>query len=1184
MDIKRAIEGAGYAVIERVDGAYPQRMTCVPGTAGVGAGCERVEIQVLRCASGESGEQDALSAYAERLERLEHPSIVRYLGHFEITEGTETAICLVHEHTPGVTLGQLLDEHPQGIGWKAVKEIFGQCLDALRCAAGNGVVHGRLHPACVIVGLHQTVKLTGFCHPVCAATRAGAAWESAPWTYRAPECVIEPGFCGDERSDIFSFGVCLYEALTGNAPFDISDEADCHAHWTAKSPEQPVFGVGILRVLAQSRAFLSAVLAADHAERFQTFDEVSAQFDGIHPRVLELGAGQDCELVEFIGRGGFGDVFKARRVQDGKIVAVKRLTLHGGAQRFRREAAILQKNPHPNLVAYEGFFEASRAFGERECFLVLEFLPGMPGCSLRDRINQAPAGLDVEETLRLFVAYLEALRHLHHNDIIHRDIKPGNLYAPFDDPGRAKIFDLGIARSLSGTQTVGLVPGTWDYMPPEYFDRQGERGSPRSDIYALGLCIFEALTGKPAFPRLSKSHNEAMAELGRRVRGEQIIDYAHPVLRGHPLVVALIKRCTQKDPKDRFPDADAMLTALHACLDALARLKHAGDADDADERESMVFYTAATTGSRVDATVKTVPLKTLAGAGKGDNRKVSTNTPSVRRNGVWIKGLAACFVAAGMIVVGLRLNLDVSETHKNPGAWGKALRNRWPSPPAAAEPTLGDTQALAEDLREGAQTPERGGEIDEPAPMDSVPMDDFSDHQAIAEATTKLVDTDMYDYRGAVAGIRKALEMGAGPVEAQLAAWESTDAQFKALMHHDWSGVGEEEKRSVLEELELMLKGNVVAYINTVKREAENALASGNSEREWELKLERLANQTPFLFGLTSNLVRSTQNDLNAQDQERATFESRMEAISLKLIGESGFEPTPRHIENGLVEAKGVEDQRWSVVRDEEKTERLNHLRMIARGNLVNGLTNLQAAAVHDIEAGGDGGKPRQALEVIRDRLPYAAALVDEELTDALVNVSAARVRVARDRLLEAIRSGVQDIEDGYYPEDIRPLIFQTLQAAVGVRGGLDVSGLLMSDRVIAGFMAPVGLLWQNASVLQETFGPMILEEAWNIIHSQLAADVRRTLEGEIRLRPPAQQATVRRRFLDVLRRVETLTQRISTCAPDDSLRRSIEQYFDVPYYPDLIFSQVALDGEQGWAIAWLASEMHTRGLLKTAE
>jgi serine/threonine protein kinase len=216
-------------------------------------------------------------------------------------------------------------------------------------------------------------------------------------------------------------------------------------------------------------------------------------FARIGYKKLKHGA-EVYEFVEWLGKGAFGEVFRARRVSDGCEVAVKRLFSPGQSARFVREAKILQGAAHPNLTEYIDFVEVHLRVDEREYYLILEYLEGMPGASLRERIDNSESGLDATEALRLFMGYLDCLEHLHRKGIIHRDIKPGNLYAPAGNPCKGKIFDLGIAHDEEGTRTHGQVPGTMDYMPPEFAIQNSGRGSPQSDIYSMGVTLYLSLT------------------------------------------------------------------------------------------------------------------------------------------------------------------------------------------------------------------------------------------------------------------------------------------------------------------------------------------------------------------------------------------------------------------------------------------------------------------------------------------------------------------------------------------------------------------------------------------------------------------------------------------------------------------------------------------------------------------
>jgi hypothetical protein len=295
----------------------------------------------------------------------------------------------------------------------------------------------------------------------------------------------------------------------------------------------------------------------DRAVRLKTFDAAVSEFAKIGPRQLKHGT-EIFEFTEWLGKGGFGEVFRARRVSDGRDVAVKRLFSSGQSARFVREAKILRNAAHPNLTEYVDFVEVRLREDEREYYLILEYLEGMPGASLRDRIKASESGLDVKEALRIFISYLSCLEHLHQNGIIHRDIKPGNLYAPADHPEKAKIFDLGIAHDEEGTRTHGQVPGTLDYMPPEFAMQSSGRGSAQSDIYSIGVTLYLALTKNLPFPRLPDKEAEAWIAFIKRSTAPLECAFDHPVFAKHPELVPLLRRALAGDPKRRQASAKAM--------------------------------------------------------------------------------------------------------------------------------------------------------------------------------------------------------------------------------------------------------------------------------------------------------------------------------------------------------------------------------------------------------------------------------------------------------------------------------------------------------------------------------------------------------------------------------------------------------------------------------------------------
>ncbi|MEZ4301202.1 MAG: serine/threonine-protein kinase [Polyangiaceae bacterium] len=259
-------------------------------------------------------------------------------------------------------------------------------------------------------------------------------------------------------------------------------------------------------------------------------------------------------LEERIGRGGSGDVHRAVDRETGERVAVKRLfAIHDDPaliDRFRREARLLAQIDHPNVVRYvaHGTDQAGRP-----C-IVVEWLDGedLSRRQKRERLTIREA-LDVARQAAL------GLSSLHQAGIIHRDVKPANLFLlPREGGGFAvKLIDLGIARAVGEVTLteLGNMVGTPYYMAPEQA-RGEERVTSRADQFALGAVLFEMLTGRRAF-----GGEDVFAVLAKIVLAEppRLAD----VMPGAPpLLEALLRRAMSKEPSDRFPSAVELAEAI----------------------------------------------------------------------------------------------------------------------------------------------------------------------------------------------------------------------------------------------------------------------------------------------------------------------------------------------------------------------------------------------------------------------------------------------------------------------------------------------------------------------------------------------------------------------------------------------------------------------------------------------
>ncbi len=210
-------------------------------------------------------------------------------------------------------------------------------------------------------------------------------------------------------------------------------------------------------------------------------------------------------VLDLLGEGAMGKVYKAEQVQMGRLCAVKVMKPSdlgevGGVQRFRREASNAARIVHPNVAAVYDFGEMAR----ERWFLAMEFVEGQPLRSWIDRTEP----LSVTRAVEIAVQVADGLAAAHELDIVHRDLKPDNILVAERANGTvlAKIVDFGVAkRAAPGVETLtssGMVVGTPLYMSPEQFN-PNETIDGRSDLYALGCVLFEMLTRERPFPGTS---------------------------------------------------------------------------------------------------------------------------------------------------------------------------------------------------------------------------------------------------------------------------------------------------------------------------------------------------------------------------------------------------------------------------------------------------------------------------------------------------------------------------------------------------------------------------------------------------------------------------------------------------------------------------------------------------------
>jgi serine/threonine protein kinase len=276
---------------------------------------------------------------------------------------------------------------------------------------------------------------------------------------------------------------------------------------------------------------------------------------------MSLQIGQKCgsyEITALLGKGGMGEVYRARDLKLKREVAIKILPEEFSrdadrVRRLQREAEVLASLNHPNIAA---IYDLAEAIGTR--FLVLELVEGE---TLADRIARGP--IPVREALKIAIQICEALEAAHERGIIHRDLKPANIKLTPD--GKVKVLDFGLAKALQEQQAPtlsnsptlmsasvpGTILGTAAYMSPE--QARGKEANRTSDVWAFGCVLYEMLTGYAAF------EGETISEIFAGVLKEEP-DWNRLRPETPPAIRQLLRRCLQKNRTRRLHDmADARI-------------------------------------------------------------------------------------------------------------------------------------------------------------------------------------------------------------------------------------------------------------------------------------------------------------------------------------------------------------------------------------------------------------------------------------------------------------------------------------------------------------------------------------------------------------------------------------------------------------------------------------------------
>lgn len=274
------------------------------------------------------------------------------------------------------------------------------------------------------------------------------------------------------------------------------------------------------------------------------------------------------QVEELLGQGGMSAVYKATDPNLKRVVAVKTIHPHlsgdaGFVSRFEEEATSVASLRHPNIVQVYDFNHDQGTY-----YMVLEFIPGESLYDRLKRLNQAGRSLSLAEIIDYTTGICEAVDYAHQRGLIHRDIKPANVMLSVQ--GQAILMDFGIVKILGATQhtATGAVVGTAMYMSPEQI--KGERVDHRTDIYSLGIMLYEMVSGKPPFQAES-----AMTLMMMHIN-DPVPDLRATRPNVPPAMVGIINKALEKNPNQRYQRASELAADLRRLAAQLRTQPHEG--------------------------------------------------------------------------------------------------------------------------------------------------------------------------------------------------------------------------------------------------------------------------------------------------------------------------------------------------------------------------------------------------------------------------------------------------------------------------------------------------------------------------------------------------------------------------------------------------------------------------------